>query len=240
MKDWVALADDEYKSLAEEIINGDLILLNGYPTRPYCTFAARGNVACTNGDIEILAHPEDLVSIYREEIIKIKELSTIEVPKHLMRNHLKNLYSGVFSEFNVFLTEIFATLVLGNKDLYEGYIDAFNNKQKDNMEYIHLDDKDCHKKVFKVLHGAFSLNLENRKEEFCNVLKIEFPNYSKIGKHIKDRHNIIHRSGKKIVGTHLEELELSLDSLYKLIDDIDDFICNLMASLEVPITKWHN
>ena len=232
MKEWLSLAGDDYKSRAEEVIDGDLVLKNGFSTLPYCTFAARGGVSCTKGNIEILARPENLVSIYREEVSKNKELAIMEVPQHLMRNHLKNVYAGVFSEFDVFLTEIFATLVLGNKECYERYIANSNN--------INLDDSDCHKKVFKSLHGFFSLNLQKRKDEFQNMFGIIFPDLSKIGNHIDLRHDVTHRSGKKIMGTHLEKIDFSLDGLFLLIHDLDEFVHNLMVSLEDPISKWNN
>lgn len=232
MKSWVALADDDYKSRAEEIINGDLILNNNYPTRPYCTFAARGGVSCVNSNIEVLSSPENLVAIYNNEISKNKELAIMDVPQSLMRNHLKNVYAGVFSEFDVFLTEIFSTLVLGNKEFYEKYIEYNNN--------IDIDDSDCHRKVFKSLHGFFSLNLQKWKDKYRDILNINFPDISKIGNHMEFRHDVIHRSGKQIIGTHLENLNLSQDNLFILIQDLDEFVTNLMVALEGPITKWHN
>lgn len=232
MKEWLAIAGEDYKSRADEVINGDLILEKDFSTLPYCTFAARGDICCTNSNIEILDSPELIVSNFREEVSKNKELAKIDVPQHLMRNHLNNVYTGVFSEFDVFLTEIFATLVLGVKEYYERYIANSNN--------INLEDNDCHKKVFKSLHGFFSLNMQNRKEEFQNMFNIVFPDTSKIGRHIQLRHDLAHRSGMKIMGTHLEQIDLSLDGLDLLILDLDVFINNLMTSLEGPISKWKN
>ncbi len=212
-KEWFALAGKEYKNEAIQIIEGDLVLTNNSHTIPYCMYAAAGDVACTYGNIAWLGDAELLLHRYQSNIVKLKQLAELSVPEDLIEDHLKCLNAGVFAEFESFMIELLSTLILSDKSRYEGFITRKNIDKDGNIL----------NKVYKSIHHILGHKLKDLKEEF-DALQIKLPDTSVIGRYIEYRHDVIHRSGKKVMGNHLKTLAFTKEKLFELIEDFDAYV----------------
>lgn len=222
-REWVALADDSYKSRAIKVIEGDLVLTSEYDTIPYCEYAAQGGVTSFANNIGRSEIPDFIYRRYLKEIDKLKRLSDQEIPEDLMQTHLKCLYAGVFAEFEYFIIELLSALVFSDEDSYNKYIEK---KKKEDDKTWGMDD------VYASIHDILGHRMDNLKKEFKRV-NVKFPNRSVIKDDIHNiRHNVIHRSGKKVSGDHLENLPFSKEGLCVLIEHFNTFATNLMDEVK--------
>lgn len=220
-KNWLSLAGDDYKNEAIQIIEGDLVLTSEYNTTPYCVYATRGGVTCTYGNIEWLGDADLLLRRYQHNIDKLRRLVDMNVPEDLMEDQLKCLYAGVFAEFESFMIELLSFLILSNKSNYEDYIDRNNINR----------NGDTFKDVYKSIHNINGHKIRALREEY-EALGIIIPDATVIGRHIDFRHDVIHRSGKKVMGNHLKPMAFSKEILFKLIDDCNTYIMSLVSVVQ--------
>lgn len=222
-RNWIALADDSYKSRAIKIIEGDLVLTSEFDTIPYCEYAAHGCISSTCGNIVCSEVPTFLFERYLKEIEIIKRLAEIDVPDDLMKVHLKGLSSNVFAEFESFMIELLSALVFENKANYDKYID----RKKNSLDNTNLMDS-----VYQSIHHILGHKISKLKKEY-SVIDITLPDTSVIENDINEiRHHIIHRSGKKVNNDHLERLSFTKEGLNNLIDDCNSFVLNVMDIIQ--------
>lgn len=218
-RNWVALADDSYKSRAIKVIEGDLVLTSEYDTIPYCEYAAQGGVSCFSNNIDCSEIPDFIHRRYLKEIDKLKRLSDIDIPEDLMQAHLKCLYAGVFAEFECFIIELLSALIFADGASYRNYIHRKGKK----LDRINRMDS-----VYISIHKINGHDIERLIEEY-SAIGITLPNKSEIESDIDDiRHNVIHRSGKKVNVDHLECLPFTKDGLCVLIEHFNTFVASLM------------
>lgn len=221
-KDWACGADDSYKEDAIEVIEGDLVMTSDYQTIPYCYYMAKGGVTCTYGNVEWLSNPEYILKNYFFEIDKLKNLAEVIVPDELAEVQLKCIYAGVYAEFESFLIELLSNLILSEKSNYEEYIARKN---------IDIGSANVFNKVYESVHSITGHNMQALRKEF-NDLHIEFPDASVIGRQIEFRHDVIHRSGRKVMNNHLKRLSFTVEGLHKLIDNCNTFVMSLMDEVK--------
>lgn len=222
-KEWVALADDSYKERAIKVIDGDLVLSSEYDSIPYCVYAAQGYITCTCGNIGRSEVPDYLLSRYNKETEKIRKIADIVVADELLEVQLKCLYSGVFAEFESFMIELLSALVFENKTTYDRYI----TRKRNSLDSINLMDS-----VYQSIHYILGHKLSSLKTEY-SAAGITLPDTSVIEDVIFNiRHHVIHRSGKKVNGDHLERLPFTKEGLYKTLDDCNTFVTNVMDEVK--------
>lgn len=212
-KNWICLAGEEFKNGAIQVIEGDLVMTKDFYTIPYCVYAAAGGVTCTYGNIAWFGDAEFLLHRYQNNIEKLKQLAELRVPENLIDDHIKCLNAGVFAEFESFMIELLSTLILSDKSRYEDFIKRKNIDKDGNT----LNN------VYKSIHFILGHKLKELKAEY-KALQIELPNTSVIGRYIEYRHDVIHRSGKKVMGNHLKTLTFTKEKLFELIEDFDAYV----------------
>lgn len=218
-RNWVALADDSYKSRAIKVIEGDLVLTSEYDTIPYCEYAAQGGVCCLSNNIGCSEIPDFIYGKYLKEIDKLKRLSDLDIPEDLLQAHLKCLYAGLFAEFEYFIIELLSALIFADESSYKKYIHRKGKK----LDRINRMDS-----VYKSVHKILGHDLERLVEEY-SALGITLPDISEIENDILEiRHNVIHRSGKKVNVDHMECLPFTKDGLGILIEHFNAFVTTLM------------
>ena len=217
-RNWACLADDSYKKDAIEVIEGDLVMTSNYQTIPYCYYMAKGDITCTYGNIEWLSNPEYILKNYTFEIDKLKNLAEVIVPDGLAEVQIKCIYAGVYAEFESFLIELLSNLILSEKSNYEEYIER---------KGIDPGSANVFNKVYESVHSITGHNMKVLRKEFKD-LHIDFPDASAIGRQIEFRHDVIHRSGRKVMNNHLIRLSFTVEGLHKLIGDCNSFVMSLV------------
>lgn len=221
-KNWICFANDSYKDNAIQVIDGDLVMTNAYKTTPYCIYAAKGGITCTYGNIEWLGNEDLVLQRYIDEIEKIKKLANLSLSGDLVEEHLKCLNAGVFAAFESFHIELLSTLILSDKSKYEGYIiRKSNNLDRDNLM----------ESVYQSIHYILGHKMPKLVTEFKEIGVI-LPDTKVINEEINFRHDVIHRSGKKIMGNHLEKLSFTKDGLDELIEKCNTFVMSVMDEIK--------
>ena len=220
----------EDSETADEVIEGDLHLNEEKKLCPYCKYIASKGITAIDGNIGCFANPSCLQKELSGELQKIKELSHIDTPHDLQQILYKSLYGAVFGCFEVFITTLLTNMVLGDKDNYDRFL-LYIRK----ANYM---GNDINTIIFKEICKFNAHNMGVIKDLFENVFKINYPDYSVLGKAIKKRHDVIHRSGRNVVSNHLESVNFSTNDIEILILQINDFVSRLLEEMKEPIKKW--
>lgn len=82
--------------------------------------------------------------------------------------------------------------------------------------------------VYASIHDILGHRIDDLRKAF-KLVNVKFPNRSIIKDDIHNiRHNVIHRSGKKVSVDHLENLPFSKEGLCVLIEHFNTFVATLM------------
>lgn len=231
-KNFECLARIEDKDSADIVIEGDIHLNEENTLIPYYFYKASAGITATDGDIGCFTNPYLLREELSEELEKIVLLSKKDYKSELQQIELKSLFGSVFGCFEAFITMFLTNMILGDKDYYERfllYINAANYKEKNVIE-----------KIVREINNFTSHNLKNVKNIFENIFEIDFPDYTYLKDFIKRRHDIIHRSGRKIVGNHVEKIYLTCNEIDDLVTQCNNFVDKLMVAMGKPIRKWED
>jgi len=230
-KEISCLNDIRDAAKADKVIHGDLNLDDETTLIPYCSYMASEGIAVCCGSLRTFNSPSILRNLYSEEVDKIMRLLKIEVPDDLKQVHLKSLFGAVFGNFELFITSLLHVMIFGCKDYYDRFL-LYTNK-------VNYEKKDVYSKLFSEHIGKITThNLNKIKNVFENVFEISFPDVSDLGREVKTRHDIIHRSGNTIKGINMHKIELNCNDIERLISKCDLFIDNLMDAMKLPIEKW--
>lgn len=229
-KNLECLARIEEEQTADIVINGDLYLNKGKTLTTYYSYKAQEGITAINGNIGCFSKPLWLQENLSKELEKIVALSKNNYQGDLVQIEYKSLYGAIFGCFEAFLTMLLTNMILGDKDYYDRfllYINAANYKEVDVVD-----------KIVKAINNFTAHNFKNLKNIYENIFEIDFPDYTKLIEVTKRRHDIIHRSGWKVVGNHTELITISCEEIANLVELCNDFVKALMHSMANPIRKW--
>ncbi len=239
IKGWVALASSNVEKEAAEVMEGDLILDNNYSAKPYCIYVATGGVSTiAKNCICVLPHPSMVLQLYKNEIIKIHELMNVLVPEHLKSTHFRQQYIDVIGSLELFINELLACLVLGQKEFYDVFISK--SAYKIPLSKIVESANNLQKTIYKLIHTEVSHRLDRMGKIYHDVFDIFFPPLGKLGEKIKTRHDLVHRNGFQVKDKSLEYMDVSSDDVLSLIKVSNEFVETLYDSIEKKgiIGKW--
>lgn len=235
-KEFVCGAPEKYSAGAVKVLFGDLQLDSNVHLEPYYMYIAEGDIAVAGGDIAILHSPSSVFDLYNSEIEKIEKLSTLSVPADLQSTFYRQLFIGVIGAFELFMTEILTSLVMGDEQYYHDFIKKTDCKIS--LKDIELGAPILDQAIYKVIHDINAHNLKKMRSLFKNVFNVEIPDTSRLGRFIEKRHDLVHRSGNSVEDRTLRYIEIPRDELLELIKVSNEFVNGMMAVLEDPIKQW--
>jgi hypothetical protein len=171
---------------------------------------------------------------YYTQINRLQKILEIRNNEFIIEQSLNRLvYSGIITSLETYLGEVFSQIVFHSNETFENFISEYELYKK---EKLSLND------IIKKYH-----NLSNRVKEdldniiYHNINKIvpifniynfeldKFEKLSSISKHIKKRHNFVHRSGldenenfeeitKAEINLVIEDINLFVEYIHKKID----------------------
>lgn len=237
-KEWIALAPEEYKKNAVNVIEGDMYMDDNNQFWSYFSYAARNGISSYNiGGIEIIPSPHNIRDLFDNDIKKIKELLNIHVPEHLDSELNRHLYVGIISDLELFLTEMLSCLVLGNEEYYHSFV------EKTECDVcLHVSKEELHNnplKIYRHIHKNINYHrLKDIGELYASIFDIDFPYYEKLQQMIITRHDLAHRGGFTLKEHYIVHVEITKKMVCELIKACEFFIDNLMAALQKSIAKW--
>lgn len=232
------LVSEYYAEYALKVIEGDLILDEHAQTLPYCIYAATRGVSTLGiGTLQVLFRPLNIYSLYQREINKIQELMQVPIPQHLQSVQYRILYIGVVSVLEFFLTELFCSLVLGDKDYYDSFIS--NSQVKIPLSKLEQSAANMQKTIHKAIHDYNAHDLKKMSKLYKKVLDVSFPDYSNLASNIETRHDMVHRNGFEVSDKTIKYIDITKDRLLSLIDTCNEFVEQLWRNMQTPVRKWN-
>lgn len=236
-RNYVCPVPDSYQNAAMSVIEGDLILDEHSRILPYCIYAATREISTLGlGILQITPHPSNVFLLFKQEINKIQELLQVPIPQHLQKDHNRLLYISVVGALEFFITELFASFVMGDKD----YFDAFIEKSQVKVPLSKLEESasDIPQTIHKAIHEYNAHNLQKMNKIYKTVLNVSFPEYSELASKIKTRHDLVHRNGYEVKDRTIKYLEITPNMIDKLISICNVFTEQLMNNMQTLIEKW--
>lgn len=180
-----------------------------------------------------------VLQLYKNEIIKIHELMIVIVPKHLMSTHFRQQYIDVIGSLELFINELLACLVLGQKEFYDAFISK--SAYKIPLSKIVESANNLQKTIYQLIHTEVSHRLDRMGKIYHDVFDVDFPPLGKLGEKIKTRHDLVHRNGFQVKDKSLEYMDVSSEDVLSLIKVSNEFVDSLYDSLEKKgiIGKWN-
>ena len=235
-KNLVALAGNDYKDKAIEVIEGDLNLYKNGQMIPYYTYAASKGITAAGGSLGLIHAPTNVLDIYKEEIEKIKRISSLQIPNNLQSTLYRQLFVGVIGALELSITEFFTCLILGDEYYYREFINKTDYKIS--LKDLDLGGATLDKAIYDVIHNLNTHRLDKIKVLIKDVFDINMPNYTDLGRYIKLRHDLVHRCGNCVGNRSLKYVDITKDTLTKLIHICDEFVDEFMVAFEKPIEHW--
>jgi len=196
------------------------------------------------GDIEAIFHDVEQqfnaitesktgLKTFVEELNKLKELSLLQSEGDKLKKILnRQIFIGIIGTMEVFLSDTFMNLVFDNPTYYQNFISThpeFKNR-KFELREIFEQQRQLETIVKKIILDTLYHNLPTVSNMYRDTLKIEFPEFRSISKHVFIRHDLVHRNGKTKEGI---EVDISDSQIDEVIKDVNEFITSLCAKLNI-------
>ncbi|MGF1677185.1 MAG: HEPN domain-containing protein [Rivularia sp. (in: cyanobacteria)] len=200
--------NDEYEVLSYEVLEADLDLLDD----DYDDY------------IDAILFNTEFHKTFYKEISSLKILNNLEVSDNNAQKTLKKqIYLGAITCLETYLCDAFIHTVLSNRKYLKCFFHNFIDFQKQTIKMREVFDysENIEEKAKETMSEVIYHNLSKVSKMYQSILKISFPELSKISKYISIRHDLVHRNGKNKKG---EETKLDKKIVNEVIDDIQVFI----------------
>ena len=163
---------------------------------------------------------QKILEIHNEEFIIVQSLNRL-------------VFSGIITSLETYLGEIFSQIVFHSNDTFEIFISEYElyKKEKLSLSEIIIKYENLNSRVKEDLDNIIYHNI-NKLVPIFNIFNFELDKFEKlntIAKHIKKRHNFVHRSGldenenfeiitKEEIKLVIEDINLFVEFINKKID----------------------
>jgi hypothetical protein len=154
-----------------------------------------------------------------EAVTVIYGLLTQDVPTDHELPFRRLLFANAITALETYLSDTFINRVFGDKDLLQKYIDSdpkFKERKvsyKDILREAERVEDEARKELLDVVWH----NVGKVKAMYAQVLGVDLGDLSIIAAAIQQRHDIVHRNGRKKDGTMIE---VSTENIHSLLDTI--------------------
>ncbi|MCF6130602.1 hypothetical protein L1S35_13035 [Flavobacterium sp. AS60] len=163
---------------------------------------------------------------YYIQINRLQKILEIHNDEFIIEQSLNRLvYSGIITSLETYLGEILSQIVFHSNDTFENFISEFElyKKEKLSLSEIIIKYRSINNRVKEDLENIIYHNI-NKLVPIFNIFKFELDKFEKlntIAKHIKKRHNFVHRSG---LDENENFEEITKEEIRLVIEDINLFV----------------
>lgn len=240
-KDFYSLDTIPESTPDENIINGDLLLTSENIIEPFFEYHATGYVSAfgmaPEGSISILSKPERIHEYVLEELNNIKKLAQLVVEdKAIQQTIYKQCISSFIASYELFVSDILISLVVGDSETLEKFIDS--QKIKVELKDIFYKRTNTYYSIIKSIeffnyHDTKQVN--NLLDKLFNfkIKELEF-----LDEYIKIRNNLAHRNGHP---KHSEDSGPEYFTENDVIDcynKVSQIIESIYKKLNIYISRW--
>lgn len=233
VKELLAYAD-EYEKIAEQIIEGDLIVTEDDDLEPYKIFCSSQDIIIYGNFISVMQRPDDVIRIYNDEINNLQKLREEKINSDLIPVLNRQIYIGVVGSMELFLCDFLFSMVLGSKDYYLRFCESSTKSFK---------LKEISTKSWRVLDGVIKAIIETNyhriddvKTIYKKILDLDFPPSEKLKNQILTRHGLVHRNGWP--SKKSEYVQVTDKMIDELIFEVQKLIDYIIKMKEKEINEW--
>lgn len=163
---------------------------------------------------------------YYTQINRLQKILEIQIDEFIIEQSLNRLvYSGIITSLETYLGEVFSQIVFHSSETFENFVSEYEayKKEKLSLSEIIIKYNSLNERVSEDLDNIIYHNI-NKLVPVFNIFKFELDKFEKlntIAKHIKRRHNFVHRSG---LDKNDNFEEISKAEIKIVIEDVNLFV----------------
>ena len=234
MKELIAFASDEWKEIAEIVIDQDLILTDKDKIMPYKIYCASEDISTYGNFLSGLQSPNDTVKIFQKEIESLQKLRSQKILEELEDVMNRQVFIGVVSTLELFLCDFLESMVLGYKKYFKLFIE--NSIIKVDLKEVSNEAWRIQNVIESIIEGNNYHRIDDVKVTYEKVLGVKFPPIEKLQKLIRTRHSLVHRNGFRNEKT--EYIKVTSEMIDELIYEVKDLVTLIIKSKQLEIKKW--
>lgn len=155
----------------------------------------------------------------RRKIIEI--INELENSQVINKEYLINmLYANTITLLESYLSDTFIQTVLSNNAHIRKFVETFHDYKKETLKMtdIYTNYESLNAKVTKSMMDVIYHNIDKVKGMYKDTLEVSFPkDISKIFLAIKNRHDIVHRNGRRVIDKSKRRTIIDLDENMPLL-----------------------
>ncbi len=234
VKELIAFVSDEWKEVAEIIIEGDLIITEKDILDPYQIYCASEDIITYGDFISGMQRPEEVIRIYKEEINHLHEPRKEKIKDDLIAVLNRQIYIGVVGTMELFLCDFLFCMVLGSRKYYNRFCE--NSSRTVKLNEISSKNWKIQDGVIRTIIETNYHKVDEVKKTYKKIIDLEFPPTEKLNKLILTRHSLVHRNG--MPSKKSEYIQVNDEMLDELIYEVETLVNHIIKTKETEINNW--
>jgi len=164
---------------------------------------------------------------FQESILSIKNLCNIDcIDVSLTDHYFGMLYSSVITSMETYLYDAIRFKIDNDINFLEEFVRTFEKYQKVKIIYsnIYNEYSNIELKVKKSLSNLIYHRLDSIENIYSSIFTINFKDKEFMNNAVQNRHNLVHRNGKKTDGT---KHNMTKSNVLELCDKTSAFIADI-------------
>lgn len=162
---------------------------------------------------------------YKDNIAELESLLHTNIPSEIETYFYNGLLTGIFSIFELFLSDVLLCLIFNNNVAYERALDYLREK-KIKIDQVDIDLTIQQYFTERIVYHKF----DTVSQVFKKVLQIKFPDTKKIKSFLPKRNNITHRFAFSNID-RMRMTTINTETLHNLITHCNEFVDNLINEI---------
>lgn len=235
VKELVAFTSDDWKKIADDIIEGDLVVTENDILEPYKIYCASEDISTYGNFISGMQRPEDVIKIYTEEIKSLQILRKETIKNDLRPVLNRQIYIGIVGTMELFLCDFLFSMVLGSRKYYNRYCE--NSSRHFKLKEIATKKWRIQDAVIKVIIETNYHKIDEIRKVYKKILDLDFPPIDKLEKMILTRHSLVHRNG--FPSKTSEYIKVDENMIDGLIAEVKTLVDHIINSKKTEIDEWY-
>jgi hypothetical protein len=181
---------------------------------------------------EAISDNTHLFQTFKSGIDKLKKLNAINLTAELEYILKLQIYTGVISTMETFLSDAFINLTLADKKLIKKFVQSYPDFRQRRIEFRDIFEQ--YEKVDEIVKAVLLdiiyHDLRKVREMYRTTFEIDFPDLEKPVQCVLLRHDIVHRNGKTKNG---EVLSINTEIVANAIMIVENFITDIAKKLDL-------
>ena len=164
---------------------------------------------------------------FKESILNIQNLSNVScIDETLTSHYFGMLYSSVITSLETYLYDAIRFKIDNNIQYLEDFVKTFEKYQKEKLKFsdIYTEYSNIELKVKESLSNLIYHRLDIIENIYSAIFSISFQDKDFMNNSVQNRHDLVHRNGKKTDGTNHN---ITKDNVLELCDKTLFFIDNI-------------